>query len=65
MIRFFFLFPARFAPVLFKDPRDVALFEEALFGLLLEALRADELRDVVLDVAFGARFGLGAEVLRV
>ncbi len=41
------------------------LFEEALFGLLLEALRADELRDVVLDVAFGARFGLGAEVLRV
>ena len=41
------------------------LFEEALFGLLLEALRADELRDVVLDVAFGARFGLGAAVLRV
>ena len=65
MIRFFLLFPARFAPVLFKDPRNVALFEVALFGLLFEVLCADELRDAVLDVVFGGCFGFGAEALRV
>jgi len=53
------------APAPFEELRDVVDFELPFFGVLLEALRADELRDVVLDVAFGARFGLGAEVLRV
>ncbi len=51
-VRFFLLFAGlRFTP---------ALFEALFFGLLFEALRADELRDAV----FGVCFGFGAEALR-
>ncbi len=51
-VRFFLLFAGlRFTP---------ALFEALFFGLLFEALRADELRAAV----FGVCFGFGAEALR-
>ncbi len=59
-VRFFLLFAVlRFTPALFEALR-AALFEALFFGLLFEALRADELRDAV----FGVCFGFGTDELR-